>query len=240
MNNLKKVVCFGLVTAMMCTVTGPVYASSGENVSIEANVVEDIEMPTESTISYIEEREDGTYYISEEINGNNIESTIYKIENGEKIFSSIISSTIQEGRVICAEEDANGNTEEYTVSANIESSNQSDVSTMAARSKTYLRTEKYGISLVGKKVTIAIAAGAIVAVTSYVSLPVAVKIITAAIAGGAGSGVSALPDYLYVTSKVYTSKSAGKMYTRYENKYYLNSARTKYVGSWSFSRRWGH
>lgn len=75
---------------------------------------------------------------------------------------------------------------------------------------------------------------------SYVSLSIATKIIVSAIAGGAGSGVTALPDYLYVTSKVYRSKTSGKIYTRYENKYYLNSARTKYVGSWTFSKRLGH
>jgi hypothetical protein CLOSPO_03515 len=96
----------------------------------------------------------------------------------------------------------------------------------------------YGISLLGKRFTIVAAAGAIVAATSYISLPVAVKIITSAIA--AGASVASLPDYLYVTSDVYTSHSVGKIYTRYENKYYLDSARTQYVGSWSFSKRWGH
>ena len=76
----------------------------------------------------------------------------------------------------------------------------------------------YGISLLGKRFTIAAAAGAIAARAS----------------------VASLPDYLYVTSDVYTSHSVGKIYTRYENKYYLDSARTQYVGSWSFSKRWGH
>lgn len=90
---------------------------------------------------------------------------------------------------------------------------QSGVSTLGK--KTYLRTERYGISLVGKKVTIAIAAGAIVASTAYISLPAAVKIITSAIAAGSGAGVASLPDY-------------------------LDSARTQYVGSWTFSKRWGH
>ena len=52
----------------------------------------------------------------------------------------------------------------------------------------------YGISLLGKRFTVAAAAGAIVAATSYISLPVAVKIITSAIA--AGASVASLPDYL--------------------------------------------
>lgn len=130
--------------------------------------------------------------------------------------------------------------EQYTISVDQEDLTQAADNEKLARSKTYLRTDKYGISLVGKKVTIAIAAGAIVAVTPYVSLSIATKIIVSAIAGGAGSGVTALPDYLYVTSRVYRSKTSGKIYTRYENKYYLNSARTKYVGSWTFSKRLGH
>ena len=52
----------------------------------------------------------------------------------------------------------------------------------------------YGLSLLGKRFTIAAAAGAIVAATSYIILPVAVKIITSAIA--AGASVASLPDYL--------------------------------------------
>lgn len=117
---------------------------------------------------------------------------------------------------------------------------QSSENETFSSNKIYLRTEKYGISLVGKKVTIAIAAAAIVAATAYVSLAVAKKIVIAAIGAGAGGGVASLPNYLYVTSKVYKTKSTGKIYTRYENKYYLNSKRTQYVGSWSFSKRWGH
>ncbi len=111
---------------------------------------------------------------------------------------------------------------------------QSGISTLGK--KKYLRTEKYGISLVGKKFTIAAAASAIVGATPYVSIPATVKIITAAIAAGS----TTLPNYLYVTSDVYSSRSVGKIFTRYENKYYLDSARTQYVGSWSFSKRWGH
>ena len=178
--------------------------------------------------------------ITEKINGSNIESTFYKIDGEEKILESSILSTVQEGKVTCIETNSNGDVEQYTISVDQEDLTQAADNEKLARSKTYLRTDKYGISLVGKKVTIAIAAGAIVAVTPYVSLSIATKIIVSAIAGGAGSGVTALPDYLYVTSKVYRSKTSGKIYTRYENKYYLNSARTKYVGSWTFSKRLGH
>ncbi len=42
------------------------------------------------------------------------------------------------------------------------------------------------------------------------------------------------------TSKIYRTHSVGKIYTRYENDYYLNSARTRYIGSWTFSKRLGH
>lgn len=212
--------------------TGEISALTGE--------ITNIETPTDSTINYTEQRQDGLYYITENVNGNTIESTIYKMEGEEKIFNSSISSTIQEGQITCIETNADGASEQYTISTDIINLTQSSENETFSSNKIYLRTEKYGISLVGKKVTIAIAAAAIVAATAYVSLAVAKKIVIAAIGAGAGGGVASLPNYLYVTSKVYKTKSTGKIYTRYENKYYLNSKRTQYVGSWSFSKRWGH
>ena len=219
MKCFRKFICFGLATIMMCTVGQPVYASNNEDSYTQVSEINDIEMPEDSAVNYTEQREDGLYYITEKINGSNIESTFYKIDGEEKILESSILSTVQEGKVTCIETNSNGDVEQYTISVDQEDLIQAADNEKLARSKTYLRTDKYGISLVGKKVTIAIAAGAIVAVTPYVSLSIATKIIVSAIAGGAGSGVTALPDYLYVTSKVYRSKTSGKIYTRYENKY---------------------
>ena len=226
MKCFRKFICFSLATIMMCTAGQPVFASNNEDSYTQVGEINDIEMPDDSAVNYTEQRD--------------IESTFYKIDGEEKILESSILSTVQEGKVTCIETNSNGDVEQYTISVDQEDLTQAADNEKLARSKTYLRTDKYGISLVGKKVTIAIAAGAIVAVTPYVSLSIATKIIVSAIAGGAGSGVTALPDYLYVTSKVYRSKTSGKIYTRYENKYYLNSARTKYVGSWTFSKRLGH
>lgn len=240
MKCFRKFICFSLATIMMCTAGQPVFASNNEDSYTQVGEINDIEMPDDSAVNYTEQREDGLYYIIEKINGSNIESTFYKIDGEEKILESSILSTVQEGKVTCIETNSNGDVEQYTISVDQEDLTQAADNEKLARSKTYLRTDKYGISLVGKKVTIAIAAGAIVAITPYVSLSIATKIIVSAIAGGAGSGVTALPDYLYVTSRVYRSKTSGKIYTRYENKYYLNSARTKYVGSWTFSKRLGH
>ena len=231
MKCFRKFICFCLATIMMCTVGQPVYASNNEDSYTQVSEINDIEMPEDSAVNYTEQREDGLYYITEKIHLSKIESTFYKIDGEEKILESSILSTVQEGKVTCIETNSIGDVEQYTISVDQEDLIQAADNEKLARSKTYLRTDKYGISLVGKKVTIAIAAGAIVAVTPYVSLSIATKIIVSAIAGGAGSGVTALPDYLYVTSKVYRSKTSGKIYTRYENKYYLNSARTKYVGS---------
>ena len=247
MNYLKKLMCFGLVVVMTCTTGLPVYASNNKEISAMTGEISaltgeitNIDTPTDSTINYTEQRQDGLYYITENVNGNTIESTIYKMEGEEKIFNSSISSTIQEGQITCIETNADGASEQYTISTDIINLTQSSENETFSSNKIYLRTEKYGISLVGKKVTIAIAAAAIVAATAYVSLAVAKKIVIAAIGAGAGGGVASLPNYLYVTSKVYKTKSTGKIYTRYENKYYLNSKRTQYVCSWSFSKRWGH
>lgn len=127
--------------------------------------------------------------------------------------------------------------EEYVIDTNMEDLNPKI--SMPLNSKTYIRTDRYGISLVGKKITIGIAATAIVAATPYIGISVAVKIITSAISAGIGGGVQSLPNYLYVVSNVYTSRATGKIYTRYENRYYLDSARSQYVGFWIFSKRWG-
>lgn len=243
MKHLKRIFSLGLAMLMTFTMMVPSYAANKIDHS-DINGVKVIEGAGQFKVNYTEQREDGLYYISEYVNGNTIDSKIYKVENGEKILSSTIVSNIKGDKVFCIETNSDGKTDRYEVRAKTSGKldeqiqTQSGVSTLGK--KKYLRTEKYGISLVGKKVTIAIAAAAIVAATAYISLPVAVKIITSAIAAGAGAGVTSLPDYLYVTSDVYTSHSVGKIYTRYENKYYLDSARTQYVGLWTFSKRWGH
>lgn len=221
MKCFRKFICFSLATIVMCTAGQPVFASNNEDSYTQVGEINDIEMPDDSAVNYTEQREDGLYYITEKINGSNIESTFYKIDGEEKILESSILSTVQEGKVTCIETNSNGDVEQYTISVDQEDLTQAADNEKLARSKTYLRTDKYGISLVGKKVTIAIAAGAIVAVTPYVSLSIATKIIVSAIAGGAGSGVTALPDYLYVTSKVYRSKTSGKIYTRYICNFYI-------------------
>lgn len=243
MKHLKIVLSLVLTMLMTFTMMVPSYAANIINYS-NINGVNVIERAGQFEINYTEQREDGLYYISETINGNTIDSKIYKIVNGEKILNSTIASNIKGDKVFCIETNSNGKIDRYEVSAKTSGKldeqiqTQNGISTLGK--KTYLRTEKYGISLVGKKVTVAIAAGAIIAAVPYISFPLAVKIITSAIAAGSAAGVQALPDYLYVTSDVYQTHSVGKIYTRYENKYYLDSARTQYVGSWTFSKRWGH
>ncbi len=247
MKILHKLVGLGMATLTIFVAIIPAYSVG----KADKNAVQDIEVLEEKAhteISYTERREDGTYYILESFDGISVTSKIYKIDNGKRSLNSTIDSEIHNGYVLCVEEKENGEVEKYQVKVIKDSLLEQSKHLLekqqpllvATSKKTYLRTEKYGISLVGKKATIAIAAAAIVAATAYVNFPVAVKIVTAAIAAGAGAGAASLPDYLYVTSKVYTTHSSGKIYTRYENSYYLDSARTKYVGSWTFSKRWGH
>ena len=119
MNYLKKLMCFGLVVVMTCTTGLPVYASNNKEISAMTGEITNIETPTDSTINYTEQRQDGLYYITENVNGNTIESTIYKMEGEEKIFNSSISSTIQEGQITCIETNADGASEQYTISTDI-------------------------------------------------------------------------------------------------------------------------
>ena len=243
MKKFKKMLSIGLTILMTFAMIFPSYATNEIDYG-DIDGVEVIEREGQLEINYTEQREDGLYYISETVNGNTINSQIYKVENGEKILSSTMVGDINGGEVSCIETNSDGSIEQYEVRAEINGTydeqiqTQIDFSTWGG-SKKYLRTEEYGISLVGKKVTIAAAAAAIVAVTAYVSLPVAVKIITAAIAAGTGNGVNNLPNYLYVTSDIYRTHSVGKIYTRYVNKYYLDAARTQYFGTWTFSKRAG-
>lgn len=240
MKCIKRLLCLCLTAALLCTIEIPANAASIQNISQESIYTDTIEISNNSSISYFEKYNDETYYITENYSSSGIVSQIFKIENDKQTLISTITSTIVDDKVECCESSQNGTTENYEISAKITYEKQLAPSRAAARSKTYLRTEKYGISLVGKKVTISIAAAAITAVTAYVNLPTAISIITTAISAAGASGVNALPDYLYVTSKVYNSRSAGKIYTKYENKYYLNSARTQHIGDWTFSKRWGH
>lgn len=83
--------CFGLVVVMTCTTGLPVYASNNKEISAMTGEISaltgeitNIETPTDSTINYTEQRQDGLYYITENVNGNTIESTIYKMEGEEK------------------------------------------------------------------------------------------------------------------------------------------------------------
>lgn len=242
MKNFKKMISLALVVVIMMNSVTPIYANSKSDTNV-ININEDFNKD-EIIIDYKEHREDGEYYIVEKINGNKINSKIYKIEDGENVLKNSIISEIDNGKVFCLETKSDGIVEKYEVSAkiidNIENHKQDKNEISLLGNNTYLRTDSYGISLVGRKVTIAIAAAAIVAAVAYINMAVATKIIISAISAGGGAGVASLPDYLYVTSNVYRTHSTGKIYTRYENDYYLDSERTQYIGSWSFSERGLH
>jgi hypothetical protein len=229
------------IALSVCIVFGLNTTALASNVekNITDNTTINILNTTDSTIEYTEKRSDGDYYISEKFDGNKIYSQIYKISNENKELISTLTTTIEEGIILCNEIDSNGNNSSFSIRAEKINSNEENNPTLNSRSdnKRYIRTDKYGISLVGKRTTIMIAAGAILAVTPLVTMPTAVQIITAAISGGGLAGVSSLPDYLYVTSDVYRTRGCGKIYTRYENKYYLDSDRTEYVGKWTFRKR---
>lgn len=234
MKKLNKMICASLTLGMAFTTCSSAFAATLDNSPTDEdnNLI-----ASDNLIEYQEQRDDGLYWISEKIDGNKIESTIYKMNGTDKTFDSKIYSTIYDGKVECTQIDSENKLKQYTI--NSEVSEVSELS-MGERSTTYLRTDKYGISLVGKKITVAIAAAAIVAATAYVSLPIATKIIITSIASGGGAGVASLPNYLYVTSKVYRAKTGGKIYNRYKNSYYLDKNRSQYVGNWTFSKRWGH
>ena len=237
MKHLRKWISTCSVMFILFATVFPSYAASSM-VSYNGDEPNVFTYQDNSSIEYTESRDDGLYFISEHFHGDAIDSKIYKIENGENRFISTIHSKITNNEVICAETKANGETDRYKISIDV-IENKSQI-TPYYRSARYIRTEKSEISLLGKKITIGIVATVIVAATPAMPFAVATKIVIAAIAGAGGHGVSTLPNYLYVTTDIYSSQVAGKRYRRYENRYYLDRARTQYVGSWTFSKRWGN
>ena len=237
MKHLRKWISTCSVMFILFATVFPSYAASSM-VSYNGDEPNVFTYQDNSSIEYTESRDDGLYFISEHFHGDAIDSKIYKIENGENRFISTIHSKITNNEVICAETKANGETDRYKISIDV-IENKSQI-TPYYRSARYIRTEKSEISLLGKKITIGIVATVIVAATPAMPFAVATKIVIAAIAGAGGHGVSTLPNYLYVTTDIYSSQVAGKRYRRYENRYYLDRARTQCVGSWTFSKRWGN
>ena len=206
---------------------------------------------TDSLVEYTEYREDGEYFISEDVSDNGIVSSIYKVNGNQKVLVSVIESVIT-GNIVKQEEfDQNGNKEVTTLRAVIsdvsseltESEEHQIVPAYETTKEKYLRTDEYSISLVGKKATVATAAAAVVAASTYIPTTTATAIIKAAIkiiGAGVGAGVALLPNYLYVTSEVYVKKSVGKTYYRYYNDYFLDADRTQLIGEWTFRHRAGH
>lgn len=207
-------------------------------------------------------KEDGNKLIyKENLSDSGVNSKVYvlKEDGSQEFYKSIVSVFTDGGAVKTEEHFSNGNVErselvakpdEFTkANDNLENEGISTYNIMrAASNKRYIRTDKRGISLVGKKVSIAVAAAAISIACPGIGLLVAKSIIVkaiaiagGAIAGGVAAGVGILPNYVYETRKVYrTGGKTSKAYTRYEGKFYLDSARRQYIGGGTYSRRGFH
>lgn len=199
---------------------------------------------SENYIEYTSHENGNTLLFKEHINGNSVYSEVY-ILNGDgsrKFFKNIISNVSENGTIESKEEFSNGKVEKSNLKVEIEETSnipdERNITEMRSQSrKKYIRTDKRGISLVGKKVSIAVAATAIAIACPGIGTGVAVKIISVAV----GAGVQALPNYIYETRKVYrTGGGTSKAYTRFEGKFYLDSSRSQYIGSGTYSQRGFH
>lgn len=201
----------------------------------------------DKNLEYTVKNDEGNFVYREKISDDHIHTDVYKLEDGNEVYYKTIESYVDGEEVKSTEYFSNGVIEKSSLRAeNVSISNGNDFNNTnspilrAASNKKYLRTEKRGISLIGKKVSISAASAAIAVACTGIGLSAAAVLITQAIAAGAGTGVQQLPDYIYETRKVYRTKSNNKMYTRYEGKFYLNSARTQYIGAFTYSRRGSH
>lgn len=247
MKLVQKIGSAMLVVAVMLSLAVPAFAAGEESYGV--GIVVDSIVSTDSYIEYTEYREDGEYFVHEDISDDQITTYAYKVEDGKRVLDSTTIGLLNNGAVQCTEVDSNGNTTMYEVRAEIENltthdADDEDISPAAmTEEEKYLRTDEYGISLVGKKISVGAAAGAIVLAADYIPTTTATAIIKAAlkiIGSGVVAAVSMLPNYLYVTSEVYKKKSVGKTYYRYYNDFYLDANRTEHIGQWTFRHRAGH
>ncbi|MDY2793682.1 hypothetical protein [Peptostreptococcus porci] len=265
---ISKIIMIALSVTMLYNYSGFSVKAMSESTNEAYNISNKVQDNTFDLVknedNYIEYviKEDGKKLIyKENFSNNGVNSKVYIIkEDGTQEFYKSINSIFTDTGVVKSEEIfSNGIVEKSELVANADGFAESNnaleddgISTQnimsVANRKKYLRTDKRGISLVGKKVSIGAAAGAISLACPGIALAFAktiivkaIAIMAGAIAGGIGAGVSVLPDYIYETRKVYrTGGGVGKIYTRYDGKFYLDSARRQYIGAFTYSRRGFH
>lgn len=243
MKHLKRILAIGLSILTITVSAAPAHATSsplpfsGVKVSTDGNI---------TTLEYYEQKDGTLFHVNENMKGNTIESYFYVVDNGKERLNSTVHSEIISNTIDITEIPIVGEPVHYQIEIDKASESYSaplsigkfdkNMAVTRSNSKKFLRTDTYGISLVGKKVSVAIAAGALALACPHIGVPVAISIISAAI----GIGAQTIPNYVYVVSDVYATISNGKRYTRYYDKFYLDSAHTQYIGSWTCSVRAGH
>ena len=197
-------------------------------------------------IEYVSYENGEKFLYKENIVDKNIYSSVYKInEDGSQSFYKKITSNISpSGFIESKQEFSDGSIEKSTLKASFLEENYKEelndsYSIQPLAKKTYIRTDRRGISLVGKKITIAIAAAAIAAACPGMGIPIAVAMIRTAMAI-TGTAVSQLPNYLFETRRVYRITGGPRIYTRFEGNFYLDASRTQYIGSATYSQRGFH
>lgn len=224
--------------------------NSLQNINMSEYLTENLELKkiNENYMEYISYENGEKLLYQEIIDGTNVYSKVFKVnEDGTKSLYKEINSNILENGVVESEEKFNdGTVEKSSLKVDVEETNndEGDVrylkSAKLSSRKKYIRTDKRGISLVGRKVSVAAAAAAVVAVCPGLAVAVAAKLIIAA-AAAIGAGVAALPNYIYETRNVYrTGGRTTKVYTRFEGKFYLDASRSQYIGSATYSKRGFH
>lgn len=201
---------------------------------------------TKNYIEYVSYENGEKFLYKENIVDKNIYSSVYKInEDGSQSFYKKITSNVSpNGFIESKQEFSDGSIEKSTLKASFLEENYKEelndsYSIQPLAKKTYIRTDRRGISLLGKKITIAVAATAITLACPGVGVPIAIKIIQSAMAL-TGAGVSQLPNYLFETRRVYRITGGPRIYTRFEGNFYLDASRTQYIGSATYSQRGYH
>lgn len=219
---MKKFLSIMLVFLMCLTSISPanVYAANNNSFTLIRN--------DDGLLEYIiSENEKNTYYL-EKYNDKEINTYIYELENDTKKLIDHKITYLPE----------NNNT---TLGKDYNEINSYSIQPCAYDDGyRYNRTEYHEVSLVGKKVSIAVAATAIVLLLPELGIAAATKVIITAIAKTGVAGVALLPNYLYITTDVYKRRKIGRKWsTKYVNYFYLDAARTQKIGEWTYATRFG-
>lgn len=248
---MKKVISYTLLMALLiCSVFNvPVAAKEASE-----QQVKDVEAEAVVSDDFDSEH---VHFVSRKSNGNTEKWEYYVEDNGKKYLMKDEITTTDNGYSIhnVTQEVNSADTEEHYYLVNsdtkmiseetitddkIETEKYSIDSLLKASSSSNAKSVSGTINLKKKKAVVSIVAAAIAAAVAASSAGAFATVAAVIVSTCISEGKSYCPDTIYYCGKRTVSRSTGKIYYRYNCKFYKNKSKKKYYGSAKWSRRWGH